>query len=152
MALPQTPLWHRSRREAPRQQANRICTVFPSGSLEDERFAFLDATQDEKVEQTQLDALTPAVSKALGLPYRMQLIPYARSLEDQVDLISLLSGIADPGEAVTLDLAHGLRYLPMLGLLSALYLDATGGAKVQDIFYGALPASGIIAAEHVNIR
>ncbi len=50
------------------------------------------------------------------------------------------------GEQVSLDLTHGLRHLPMLGLLSAMYLQIAKKVTIEGIYYGAfdlIPKSDI---------
>lgn len=42
------------------------------------------------------------------------------------------------GDAVTLDVTHGLRHLPMLAQMSALYLRRVKNVEVRGLYYGAL--------------
>jgi len=44
---------------------------------------------------------------------------------------------AEAGDQVDLDVTHGFRHLPMLGLLSALHLRRVKGADITHIWYGA---------------
>jgi CRISPR-associated DxTHG motif protein len=49
-------------------------------------------------------------------------------------------------DEVSLDLTHGLRHLPMLGLLSAMYLQIAKKVTIEGIYYGAfdlIPKSDI---------
>jgi CRISPR-associated DxTHG motif protein len=48
----------------------------------------------------------------------------------QVDILQTLAeGLGRPDDRLYLDITHGLRHLPMLGLLSAFYLQALGHAR-----------------------
>lgn len=100
------------------------------------------AATADTVEQSALNELVPRLGTALGVVCEPVIIPYARDLDSQIGILQHLNARLRPHEHVTLDLTHGLRHLPLLGLMSALLLEATGTAIVEDIYYGALDLTG----------
>lgn len=103
--------------------------------------ALLDLTESADADcttQAQLDQLAPLVSECLGLPVTLQLIPYGRDMAEQIDILQRMVGHIREGDQVSLDVTHGLRHLPMLTLVSAIYLQAAFKVMVKGIYYGAL--------------
>jgi CRISPR-associated Csx2 family protein len=78
------------------------------------------------------------LAQRLGCDVRLALIPYGRNEEEQRAILEAIAGHVEPGEAVVLDVTHGLRHLPMLALASALLLRSVRGARIEAIYYGAL--------------
>jgi CRISPR-associated Csx2 family protein len=78
------------------------------------------------------------LAQRLGCDVRLALIPYGRNEEEQRAILEAIAGHVEPGEAVVLDVTHGLRHLPMLALASALLLRSVRGAQIEAIYYGAL--------------
>jgi len=108
-------------------------------SLEEERLALQDACLNECVTQKQLDALQQPLAEKLGIAeVHLQLISYCRNEKQQVALLKTMSKFVGQGDEVHLDVTHGFRHLPMLGMLSALYLRQTKQATIAKIYYGAL--------------
>lgn len=108
------------------------------GGSEDERLGLIDAAKAGRVTQAHLTAVRPQVEAWLGRPVDMVLIPYGHNFEEQTRILQLVADALRPGEHTALDVTHGLRHLPMLGLLSALYLRQVRGVKVEGLYYGAL--------------
>lgn len=107
-------------------------------SLEEARIKLMEAVQGESVSRVLLDALTPLVEQRLGIPTKLVLIPYAKTLEEQVEILRILAAEISVGERVILDVTHGFRHLPMLSLVAAHYLERVKGNAIEDIYYGAL--------------
>lgn len=72
-----------------------------------------------------------------GIPWRLRLISTCENQPQFEDLLALMAGKVNPGDRVSLDVTHGLRHLPMLSLLAALYLRKVKQVTVEDIAYGA---------------
>jgi CRISPR-associated Csx2 family protein len=106
--------------------------------LEETRLRLMEAVRDETVDQTLLDAVTPLIEKRLGIPVKLVLISYAKTIEEQVGILRILAAEIHHGERVILDVTHGFRHLPMLSLVAAHYLERVKGSAIEDIYYGAL--------------
>jgi CRISPR-associated Csx2 family protein len=130
----------------------RIVILGTSGSMWDvlfENFAESDqhaehwlklgeAVANDSVGQGMLDICQDALSKQLGLPCHLKLIPYGSEQAGQIDILQIMAEGIARGDTVSLDLTHGLRHLPMLGLLSAMYLQTARHVTIAGIYYGAL--------------
>lgn len=97
----------------------------------------IDAAERHDVRQEQLDRIAPLVQEMIGCPCRLTIIPHGRDESEQMDILRLMAKDIPPSEQVILDLTHGLRHLPMLAFLSALYLEAAKRARISGIYYGA---------------
>lgn len=106
--------------------------------LEETRLKLMEAVQNEAVEQGLLDTLKPLIEKVLKIPVKLLLIPYAKTMEEQVGVLQKLALSIQPNEKVSLDVTHGFRHLPMLSLVAAHYLEKVKGNAVEEIYYGAL--------------
>ncbi len=104
---------------------------------EEERLALAEGVENEQVSSGDLEKLTPLLEQRLGCEVRLRLIPYCRDDAEQVELLRILAEEVEAGDEVDLDITHGFRHLPMLGLISALHLRRVRGARVRDIWYGA---------------
>jgi CRISPR-associated Csx2 family protein len=96
------------------------------------------AVETDSVSQTQLDAFAPSVSLALHIDCQLKRIPYGDNLTEQIEILQIMAAAIQAGDKVSLDLTHGLRHLPMLGLLSAMYLQTARHVSINGIYYGAL--------------
>lgn len=85
-----------------------------------------------------LAALGAELGAARGRPWQPRLIPYGADATEQVAILRTLAEEVPEGGRVTLDVTHGLRHLPMLALVSALYLRTLKGADLAGFYYGAL--------------
>ena len=97
-----------------------------------------EAAENDNVSQELLDAFNPLFSKKLNIECRLKLIPYGDDLVQQIAILQKMAEDIESGDSVSLDLTHGLRHLPMLGLLSAMYLKTAREVKIDGIYYGAL--------------
>lgn len=103
------------------------------------RLALMDAVAAQRVDQALLDRVAPLVARALARPVQLLCIPFGRDEAEQRAILDAIAQAA-PGGRVSLDLTHGFRHLPMLGLLSAFVLDGLG-RQVAGLYYGALDMS-----------
>lgn len=103
------------------------------------RLALMDAVAAQRVDQPLLDRVAPLVERALGRPVQLLCIPFGRDAAEQRAILDAIAKAAPNGQ-VSLDLTHGFRHLPMLGLLSAFVLDGLG-RQVAGLYYGALDMS-----------
>ncbi len=109
------------------------------GQEHDEALLALTESADaDRTTQQELDHLVPMVSERLKLPVKLGLIPYGRDLTEQLDILTIMASHFAPGQKASLDVTHGLRHLPMLAQLSALYLRSAVKVDIQGIYYGAL--------------
>lgn len=97
-----------------------------------------DAVENDAVTQSILDTCQVEVSKQLGRNCQLKLIPYGINQNEQVEILKIIASDIQPCDKVSLDLSHGLRHLPMLGLLSAMYLQTARRVQIDGIYYGAL--------------
>ena len=88
--------------------------------------------------QIQLDEFISPVSEALAVTCQLIRIPYGDNLTEQIEILQIMAQAIQAGDTVSLDLTHGLRHLPMLGLLSAMYLQTARNIPINGIYYGAL--------------
>jgi len=105
---------------------------------EEQTLQLIDAVANDSVSQSQLDACEPLLKQRLGLNCQLRLIPYGENTKTQVEILQIMAEGVNKGDQVSLDLTHGLRHLPMLGLLSAMYLQTAKKVKMGGIYYGAL--------------
>ena len=86
--------------------------------------------------------------KALRLSkVQLKVLDYARNLSDQVDIIARIDNATKGATAVTIDVTHGLRYMPLLGSLATYVVGTTRSAfvaktgtpvAIKGVWYGAL--------------
>ncbi|RMH30945.1 MAG: TIGR02221 family CRISPR-associated protein [Nitrospirae bacterium] len=105
---------------------------------ERERLQLMEAVANQTVDEPLLRALEPIVGRALGTECRFGLIPYGRTELEQRRILSVLAAMVGPDDRVVLDLTHGLRHLPLLGFVSALYLQIVRRVSIDALYYGAL--------------
>lgn len=131
-------------------QPDRLVMLGTSGSMWDvlceylgtdnhEQWANLsEAVETDSVKQQQLDTFAKPISQALNLDCSLKIIPYGDDLAEQIEILQIMAAAIQAGDTVSLDLTHGLRHLPMLGLLSAMYLQTARNVTINGIYYGAL--------------
>ncbi|MBF0471948.1 MAG: TIGR02221 family CRISPR-associated protein [Gammaproteobacteria bacterium] len=101
------------------------------------REALLTSSERGEVSQQQLNQLAPYLSSGLNSEVRLVIIPYCRNETEQMELLRIIADQVGQGEKVQLDVTHGFRHLPMLALMSSLYLRQVKEADVTRIWYGA---------------
>lgn len=92
------------------------------------------------------------LSTRLGIQVQCLLIGYAKSDEEQADLLLRLAGAVNDGEHVVLDVTHSFRHLPMLALVAARYLSKVREVCVEDIYYGAAEMTDPVTKEAPVLR
>ncbi|MBF0348688.1 MAG: TIGR02221 family CRISPR-associated protein [Magnetococcales bacterium] len=105
--------------------------------LAQDRMALMEEVEHNTVGQERLDNLTPLLEKWLGMSCRPVIIPFGRTVEEQMEILEILSETVAEGDHVAMDLTHGFRHLPMLGFLSALFLKEVKKAPIDGLYYGA---------------
>ncbi len=101
------------------------------------RLALSDAAQSGVVTQEQLKQLQPMLADKLKIDVQLELVPTGLTTQDQVALVKCMADQVKRGDQVHLDVTHGLRSTPMLGLLAAMYLREVSEVHIEGIWYGA---------------
>jgi len=114
---------------------------------EDEYYALNELIEDygdKPPTEEQSEELNPYLSlleneltQYLNIPCEFHLIPYGRKQEEQTEILKIMADCVTDEDKVTLDITHGLRHLPMLVVLSAMYLKVVKAVEVAGIYYGA---------------
>lgn len=104
---------------------------------EEARLALVDAVEKLAVTYELLQSLEPLIERRLQIQVRLQLIPYSRVAEEQIELLRILANHIDESDVVDLDVTHAFRHLPMIALMGALYLRKVKGIDIGHIWYGA---------------
>lgn len=112
-----------------------------NGQQEDARLRLMEMAQKDTVTADILREFSPLIEQHFGCPVVMEIIPYARNSDEQIAIITSISQHITDNEQVVMDVTHGFRHLPMLGLVAAHYLERVKNITVQGIFYGALDMS-----------
>ena len=105
---------------------------------ENHRLKLLDLAEKQQVDESILQEVTPIIEKHLNCEVEMKIIPYARTTEEQIGILSTIASSIPDNESIIMDVTHGFRHLPMLGMLAAHYLERIKNAQVEGIYYGAL--------------
>jgi CRISPR-associated Csx2 family protein len=105
---------------------------------DEQQFELIEAVENNAVTQPMLDDFSDLFSEKLNVECVLKLIPYGDDVTEQVAILQKMAEDVKEGDSVALDLTHGLRHLPMLGLLSAMYLKTARNVNIEGIYYGAL--------------
>ena len=105
---------------------------------EDSRLKLMDLASKNKVDNAILQKLTPIIEASLQRPVEMKIIPYAKTNKEQIRILSSIADSINEKETVVMDVTHGFRHLPMLGLLASHYLERIKQVNIEGIYYGAL--------------
>ncbi len=105
---------------------------------DEQKLALIEAVEADQVTQAQLTACEALLKEKLNVDWHLNLIPYGESTSTQVEILKIMAKDIAKGDQVSLDLTHGLRHLPMLGLLSAMYLQTAKKVDIKGIYYGAM--------------
>src|SRR5690554_1619038 len=96
-----------------------------------------EGSDHDRVSQENLDQLGQALSEHLNKPVRCRLVPYLEQENDTPAFLRIIYDEVNEEERVSLDVTHGLRHLPMMMMLCAMYLRVARQATIQGIYYGA---------------
>ncbi|MDD5392730.1 MAG: TIGR02221 family CRISPR-associated protein [Thiothrix sp.] len=119
---------------------------------ESSRLRLMELTQSNSVNETILNEFAPLIEKRLGCAVEMKIIPYARDTSEQIGILAAIANHIQPQEHVIMDVTHGFRHLPMLGLLAAHYLERVKRIEVEGIYYGALDMTQAGKTPVLNLR
>lgn len=97
-----------------------------------------DAADTGTVGRDLLQELEPMLTRNIGAPVKLDIIPYGTDAEQQQAIVSLMAAHAERAATVHLDVTHGLRHLPIVSLAAAQVIEATLGRPIEGIHYGAL--------------
>lgn len=103
----------------------------------EERMALIEEVDNNQVREERLELLTPLLTRQVGKPCCLRIIPYGRNEAEQTKILEVMASNVGDGDEVHMDLTHGFRHLPMLGFLSALYLRTVRHAVIGGLYYGA---------------
>lgn len=95
-----------------------------------------EAVHQNAVDQPMLDKIADRLNQRGTRQHELKLIPYGLNDVEQIDILRALTEDL-PNEKIILDVTHGFRHLPMLGLLSVFYLRAARQQHIDAIYYGA---------------
>ena len=104
--------------------------------LEKERLELIKTTARKSVCRKHLERMEPLLEARLECEVKLDLIPYCRNESEQVEVLRRFSCHVAERDSVHLDITHGFRTLPMLGVLAALYLRRVRRAEIAGIWYG----------------
>lgn len=93
-----------------------------------------------EVSAEQLAGLSAACTRLWRCPVTCLAIGFCLDEQEQSDALQLLAGHVPQGSRLYVDVTHGLRHLPLLGLISVFHLQQARGVTVEGVFYGALEA------------
>ncbi len=102
----------------------------------EERDRLIERVRAQQVDRELLARMAPVLAERLGCEVILDLIPPGRTEAEQVEVLEAMARHVRAGDTVHLDVTHGFRTLPMLGLLAALYLRTERGAEIGGIWYG----------------
>ena len=103
---------------------------------EDLHLELLAHVDNKSVSQALLDQLQQRFTKKLGIACELVIIPYGKDMNEQIQIMEIIAQFVSEKDNVVLDVTHGFRHLPMLGLISAQYLQRLKSAKIKGIYYG----------------
>jgi len=106
--------------------------------LSEEIFHLSDLVDRNQVSQGVLDRFSKVLSDGDRLKIRLSLITTATDPLSQGSILSEIESSVNAGDEVVLDVTHGLRHLPMIGLAAASLITSHKSARIDDIAYGAL--------------
>lgn len=91
----------------------------------------------DRVDQALADRIAPVLSDRLGVAVDPVVIPYANTDAEVLALVPLIARHVPSESRLVVDLTHGLRHLPMIGLVASLALETLADVRVEGIYYGA---------------
>ncbi len=101
----------------------------------------IDSANGNCTTQSQLDELSSIINGQLPYQMSLRLIPYGRDTHEQEQILTCMADELEEGSQVSLDVTHGLRHLPMLMQMSALYLREMRKVRISGVYYGSLDMS-----------
>lgn len=102
------------------------------------RLELMRAVAENRVDDALLARVAPWVEQAMGRPVSLIVIPHARDLGEQTEILDRVAQQVHRSARVAIDVTHGYRHLAMIGQTAARYLRATHNLKLDGLWYGAL--------------
>lgn len=96
----------------------------------------IEQVERKKVTQELLNKFKDMFHLYHGIPVELVIIPYGQSMDEQIQIMEIIAQHVPDKTEVTLDVTHGFRHLPMLGLIAAQYLERLKKVTIQSIYYG----------------
>jgi len=96
-----------------------------------------DASCEDSFDQSLADEWAQALQPALQIPIVFKVIPYGYNESEQLEILNSIAENIQSDDSVSIDITHGMRHLPMLAQMSALYLTRVRRASIHGIYYGA---------------
>lgn len=98
---------------------------------------------EDQVTAEWLEALGERLTRWHKRPVCCRLTPYLESdpRRDTAAYLRALDGVIESADRLLIDVTHGLRYHPMLGLLAAQYFGVVRQTTLEGIYYGAFDRS-----------
>lgn len=98
--------------------------------------------EEEEREKEKISEYLTTLEKVIseqqeGIDCKLRVIPYGESQDKQIAILKEMAECVEKNDTVSLDITHGLRHLPMLVVLSAMYLEVVKNVKINGIYYGA---------------
>lgn len=97
-----------------------------------------DLVDSQTVDQATLDRYAEELNAARQTDIRLRLIPSATEPNDQAEILSQIESVVEDQDRVWIDVTHGFRHLPMIGLAAASLITSHKNATIDEIAYGAL--------------
>lgn len=122
--------------------------------LTDESMAdadYLNSKIKTGVEVSDLVMLQKKLGEYFGVNVVCQIIPICVEQDDLVEILSSIKKHINNNDNVVMDVTHGLRYLPMIELLSTFLLKHSLNIKLDGIYYGALDLTNNGVVPVVNL-
>jgi CRISPR-associated Csx2 family protein len=111
--------------------------VLLEGEEEEAQMKLIDAVHAKAVTADLLAPLQRPLAASMGCDVQLEIIPYCREEQEQVELLSIMAKQVASGDTVHIDVTHGFRHLPLIALLAAMHLITIRQAKIAGIWYGA---------------
>jgi CRISPR-associated Csx2 family protein len=106
---------------------------------------------DAILERVAGDVTTGLIAAGLTRRVSPRVIPYGRDNREQIAVLQKTADLVEQGDRVSMDISHGFRTLPMLGLMSALFLKSIKQVHIMGVYYGALEMTGAATTPVVRL-
>lgn len=119
---------------------NLLLSFFSQYQLDipEEIYALEPQVDEMTVTAEMLKPFAEMLSASTDLHVDFQVITDATTKEKQAKLLQQIDQSVEKNDKVVLDVTHGYRHLPILGLAAAKLISATKNAEILDVIYGAL--------------
>lgn len=114
-------------------EIDECCTLYEQ---HEDLYARLErAVAEDRQDVAALAELESALQEYLGCQVHAVYIPYGMDVQEQTDILKAISNECAEGDAVYMDVTHGLRHLPIIELLSAFLMRSK--LTRCSLYYGA---------------